>query len=115
MQFTDVRVRKVSGKDETKLRANCSVTIDGAFVVHDLRVIEGAHGLFVSMPRKKTGENEFKDVAHPITAEAREQLQLAVLTAYEAALKKEKVETTEALESLETPQPMEAEASEAPL
>lgn len=94
MQITDVRVRKATG-NEGKLRAFCSVVIDGAFVVHDLRVVEGAHGLFVAMPRQKNAKGEYKDVAHPITAEAREQLQQSVLTAFEAAQKKERAEQAE--------------------
>lgn len=93
MQITDVRVRKVTGS-EGKLKAVCSVVIDGAFVVHDLRIVEGAHGLFVSMPRQKTTKGEYKDMAHPITAEAREHLQQSVLTAFEEAEKKEQAERT---------------------
>ncbi|MFZ5822736.1 MAG: septation regulator SpoVG [Bacillota bacterium] len=81
MQITDVRVRKVD-KQESKLRAYCSVVIDQMFVIHELRVVEGANGVFVAMPRRKVGEAEFRDLAHPITAEARAMLQKAVLDAY---------------------------------
>lgn len=84
MQITDVRVRKATGP-ETKLKAYCSVVFDGMFVVHDLRVVEGTHGVFVAMPRRKTGEGEFKDLAHPITAEAREMIQKAVLEAFQTS------------------------------
>lgn len=94
MQFTDVRVRKVTGT-EGKLKATCSVVIDGAFVIHDLRIVEGAHGLFVAMPRQKNTKGEYKDMAHPITAEAREQLQQSVLAAFAAAEKKERAESVE--------------------
>lgn len=102
MQITDVRLRKATGTQESKLKAFCSVVIDGAFVVHDLRIVEGTHGLFVSMPRRKTGEGEFKDMAHPITAEAREMLQVSVLAAWEAAEKKEKAEKAESSEETAT-------------
>lgn len=81
MQITDVRVKKVSG-NEGKVKATCSVVFDEMFVVHDIRVIEGVRGVFVSMPRRKTGANEYRDLAHPITAEARTLLQNAVLQAY---------------------------------
>lgn len=86
MQITDVRVRKYTGtaaSQETKLKAHCSVVFDGSFVIHDLRVVEGINGLFVAMPRKKTAEGEFRDQAHPITADFREQLQQAILAAYQ--------------------------------
>lgn len=81
MQITDVRVRKAAGT-ESKLKAYCSVVFDEMFVVHDLRVVEGANGVFVAMPRRKTQEGEYRDLAHPITAEARALIQKAVLDAY---------------------------------
>lgn len=41
---------------EDRLRAFCSITIDGCFVVRDLKIIDGANGPFVAMPsRKLTG------------------------------------------------------------
>lgn len=91
MQITDVRIRKANGS-ESKLKAYCSVVFDDMFVVHELRVVEGANGMFVAMPRRKTNEGEFKDVAHPITAEARELIQKTVITAFNEQEAKEKVE-----------------------
>ncbi|HLN64892.1 MAG TPA: septation regulator SpoVG [Symbiobacteriaceae bacterium] len=83
MQISDVRVRKNNGTGESsKVKATVSVVFDGMFVVHDMRVVEGINGVFVAMPRRKTAEGEFKDTAHPITAEAREMIQKAVLEAY---------------------------------
>ena len=88
MKITDVRVRLVA-KDELKLRAVASITIDECFVVHDIKVIEGKDGLFISMPSRKTPDGEFKDIVHPINTETREMIKSAVLVAYEKA----KVET----------------------
>jgi stage V sporulation protein G len=88
MQITDVRVRKVTGV-VGKLKANCSVVFDAMFVLHEVRVVEGVNGLFVAMPRRKTAEGEYKDMAHPITAEARESIQKAVLDAFHAMEAKE--------------------------
>jgi stage V sporulation protein G len=52
VEITEVRVKLVdSGQD--KLRAFCSITIDDAFVVRDLKIIEGSKGLFVAMPSRK--------------------------------------------------------------
>jgi stage V sporulation protein G len=83
VQITDVRVRCL--ETEGKLRAVASVVFEGQFVVHDIRVIEGTNGFFVAMPQRKTPEGDYRDVAHPITAEAREQVQKAVLDAYARA------------------------------
>ena len=71
MQITDIKVRKVS--QEGKMKAIVSVTFDNVFVVHDIKVIEGQDKLFIAMPSRKTPENEFKDIAHPINMEMREK------------------------------------------
>ncbi len=80
MNITDVRIRKVL--EEGKLKAIVSVTIDDAFVVHDVKVVEGQEGLFVAMPSRRTPSGDFRDIAHPITSEARNLIQEAVLKAY---------------------------------
>ncbi len=80
MEITSVKLRRAFGD---RVRASASVCFDGQFVVHDIRVVEGANGLFVSMPSRKTGQGEYRDIAHPVTAEAREMIQEAVLKAYE--------------------------------
>ncbi len=84
MNITDVRVRKIN--QDGKMKAIVSVTIDDAFVIHDVKVVEGQNGLFVAMPSRKTPEGEFRDIAHPITSSAREIIQTAVLEAYQNAL-----------------------------
>ena len=83
MKITDVRIRL---KDEEKLKGIASITIDECFVVHDIKVIAGKDGLFISMPSKKTAEGEHKDIAHPIVTQTREDIKTAVLDAYQKAL-----------------------------
>ena len=84
MQITDVRVRKLNRNDGRKL-AVASITLDNEFVVHDINVIDGDRGLFISMPSRRMPNGEYRDIAHPITAEARQKIQDAVLNAYEEA------------------------------
>ena len=84
MNITDVRVRKVN--QEGKMKAIVSITIDNAFVIHDIKVIEGENGLFIAMPSRKTNSGEYRDIAHPINSASREALQNAVLAKYEQAL-----------------------------
>ncbi|MCL8208345.1 MAG: septation regulator SpoVG [Actinomycetia bacterium] len=81
MEVTDVRLRRVT--TEGKMKAVASVTLDGEFVIHDVKVVEGSKGLFVAMPSRKTPDGEFRDVAHPITPSARERIQRAVLERFE--------------------------------
>ena len=114
MEITEVRVSLV-GSGNSKLKAFANITFDDAFVVRDLKIIEGRSGLFVAMPgtcakavcprcgRKNPvrdlycgacgirlpqrdlaadAKEEFKDIAHPITARARDYVENKVLEAY---------------------------------
>src|SRR3984885_882843 len=40
-------------ENNERLQAFCSVTFDDAFVVRDLKIIEGTKGSFVAMPSRK--------------------------------------------------------------
>lgn len=84
MQITDIRIRRV--EKEGKMKAVVSITIDDEFVVHDIKVIEGEKGLFIAMPSRKASDGEYRDIAHPINSETREQIQSIILEKYEAAL-----------------------------
>ena len=81
MKITDVRVRKVDSNN--RMKAVASITLDDEFVVHDIKVIDSANGLFVAMPSKKDASGVFKDIAHPINVETREKIQNAILAAYD--------------------------------
>ena len=83
MKITDVKIKRVTG--EGRLLAYANVTFDASFVVHNIRVIRGDDGLFVAMPRRKTSSGEYKDVAHPINAAFRAEMQSDILKAYEAS------------------------------
>ncbi|WP_024832401.1 septation regulator SpoVG [Ruminiclostridium josui] len=80
MEITDIRIRKI--ETEGKMKAVVSVTFNNEFVVHDIKVIESQSGLFIAMPSRKTPDGEFRDIAHPINAAAREKLQTAILESY---------------------------------
>ena len=82
MELTDIRVKKVPG--DKKLKAYVSVTFDNCFVVHNVKIVEGNAGLFVAMPSRKTKRGDFKDIAHPISADFRAELQKKVLDIYDS-------------------------------
>lgn len=86
MKITEIRIRLIPN-GESKLKAVATITIDECFVVHDIKVLEGNQGLFVSMPSRKTPEGEYKDVAHPINTPTREEINKLVLAKYEEELK----------------------------
>lgn len=65
MEITEVRIFLKDGNDR-KLKAYATVTFDNAFVVRNIKVIEGQKGLFVAMPSRKLKEScpkcNFKNV-----------------------------------------------------
>lgn len=81
INITDVKVIKTEGN--FRVKGIASITIDDSFVVHDIKIIENERGLYVAMPSRRLPSGEFKDIAHPINAEAREIIQKAVLNEYE--------------------------------
>lgn len=85
MEITEVRVFPVQ---EEKLKAYVTITLDGCFVVRDLKVIQGNTGLFVAMPAKRRRDGTFKDIAHPLNQETRDRLERAVLAEYEREIRK---------------------------
>lgn len=52
MEITEVRIKLMSDPQD-RLQAFCSITIDGCFVVRDLKIIQGNKGSFVAMPSRK--------------------------------------------------------------
>ncbi len=81
MKITDVRVKLV--ESDSRLRGVATITFDDAFVVHDIRIIEGENGIFVAMPSKKTPNGTFRDIAHPIHGDMRKLIEEAIVKAYE--------------------------------
>ena len=79
MDITDVRIFPVQ---EDRLKAYVTITLDGCFVVRDLKVVRGNGGLFVAMPAKRRKDGTFKDVAHPLNTETRAWMEQRILEAY---------------------------------
>lgn len=52
MEITEIRIKLMEGSED-RLRGFCSITIDGSFVVRDLKIIDGTNGPFVAMPSRK--------------------------------------------------------------
>lgn len=90
-------INRITDKPESTVKAYASVSFDGAFAVHGIKVCENEKGRFVSMPsmpyKDRNGETKYSDTFHPITKEAREALNRSVLNAYN--LKLHQTQTTE--------------------
>jgi len=52
MEITEAKVALRDSPDK-KLKAYATVTFDNAFVVRNIKVIEGTNGLFIAMPSRK--------------------------------------------------------------
>ena len=118
MEITEVRVKLTENRSE-KLQAFCTLTIDHAFVIRDLKIIGGQRQPFVAMPSRKLcdkcphchSKNHLRakfcnecgwrlnptrairddrgraklhtDIAHPINAATREQMELKILQEFQ--------------------------------
>lgn len=92
MEITDVQIRKVL--TESKLKAYATVTFDGCFVLHNVKLVEGEKGIFVAMPSRRTKAGAYKDIAHPITPDFRIEMQNKILSAYTAYMVANRTEVT---------------------
>lgn len=90
MEITEIRI---SLRDESKLKAFVSITLDNSFVVRGLKVISGAKGTFIAMPSRKRRDGSYQDVAHPINSETRAWMEKQILEAYEKEKNKIDLET----------------------
>ncbi len=85
MRITDVTIYLVN---EDKLKAFVTITLDDCFVVRDIKIIQGHHGLFVAMPSRKRKDGKFQDIAHPLTPAMRNSMEKVILDRYEIAQQK---------------------------
>ncbi|MCX5784785.1 MAG: septation regulator SpoVG [Elusimicrobia bacterium] len=85
MEVTEIRIHL---RNEARLKAFATVTFDGAFVVHNMKVVNGNNGLIVCMPSRKIKDGTYKDIAHPIDNEFRSKLEGIILKAYKEETEK---------------------------
>jgi stage V sporulation protein G len=96
-----VRIDRMVDRKDSKVKAYASANIGGAFAIHGICVVDSQKGLFVQMPQRsyeKDGATKYEDIFHPITADARTELNGAVLSAYEQRLHMEEDESQEVTE-----------------
>jgi len=83
IEITEVRV---SLRNDEKLKAFVSITLNHAFVIRGLKIIHGNTGLFVAMPSRKRPDGQHQDLAHPINDVTRKYLTQKVMAEYEREL-----------------------------
>jgi len=125
MRVSEIKIHLCPG-NSGRLRAFCSITVENALVIRDIKIIDGDGGLFLAMPSRKLSDacphcreknhlrarfcnqcgvrlNENRhqryrlgpdrlklhaDIAHPITASARAEIERAVFGAFEDELRR---------------------------
>ncbi len=83
MKITEVKV--FPSKEDGRLKAYATIVFDDCFIIRDLKVIQGNRGLFVSMPSRRRKDGSFRDIAHPLNGDMRQEIEVSVLQAYDSA------------------------------
>ena len=82
MRISEIRIFHIG---EEKLRAFVSIVFDDCFMVNDIKVIQGKDGLFISMPSRRKKNGKFKDIAHPLNSETRQDIESQILARYRSS------------------------------
>ena len=82
MKITNVKVKKLEEKENSRLIGSASIVIDNEFKVSGIKIIKGNSRIFAAMPSEKMPDNTFKDIAHPVNMECRQKLEEAILTEF---------------------------------
>jgi len=83
MIITDV---KVFLRPADPLKAYANIVIDDAFIIKNIKIIEGKNGLFIAMPSQKNRNGEFRDIAHPLNTDTRNEIEKKIIEKYNEAL-----------------------------
>jgi stage V sporulation protein G len=83
LEITEVRVTLRDDDQHDRLKAFATMTLNNAFVIRGLKVIQGTNGVFVAMPSRRRPDGQFQDIAHPINSETRQRMEEIVLAEYQ--------------------------------
>ncbi len=101
------RVDRLVDKPDGTLRAILSMNLPGGFAVHGIKIYENDGGLFVSMPQSSytaaDGTIKYRDIFHPVTANARQKLIGATVSAYHDALQQQEQMKAQKVAQTESP------------
>ena len=82
MKITKVVLRNKE-KEDSRMKAIATVTLDEAFVITGIRLIQGDDKMFIAMPSRKVSEVVYDDIAHPVNQETRQMFEDAIFKAYD--------------------------------
>ncbi len=99
MNITQIKINRTP--EGGRMKAVVSITFDNAFVVHDIKVIDGPERYFLAMPSRKMPDGTFRDIVHPINAEARATLEQSILEQFNQAQAQAELEQNQQQEEAE--------------
>lgn len=86
MEITEIRITL---RNDDKLKAFVTMTLDNCFVVRGMKIIKGARGrLFVAMPNRRKPDGTYQDLVHPINRETRLEMEEMIKKKYQEELEK---------------------------
>lgn len=84
VEMPSVKVSLKLYDEGSSIKAHGSVALSERMVIGGIRIVEGKNGDFVQFPSYQDKNNEWHDIAHPITKEFREKLINSILNKYNA-------------------------------
>lgn len=98
----DVKIGSI--RPDGNVRAYASVNLNDCFAIRNVKIVDSTKGLFIAMPSYKAGNGEYKDICLPVTKEFREQLNQAVVDAYQQALTQSQTQGRQLMEQASQPE-----------
>jgi len=98
----DVKIGSI--RPDGNVRAYASVNLNDCFAIRNVKIVDSTKGLFIAMPSYKAGNGEYKDICFPVTKEFREQLNQAVVDAYQQALTQSQTRRRQLMEQASQPE-----------
>ena len=89
MKVTNVKIRKMFSSEP--LKAVCSVTLEDFIAIHDIKIVSANGKIIVAMPSRKRSGGDYSDIVHPINADARMELEKAILDEYQRMQSEENI------------------------
>ncbi len=83
IRITEIRV---SLRDDEKLKAFVTITLEECFVIRGMKIIKGNQGMFVAMPSRRKPDGQYQDICHPINQSTREEIEAQILEKYREEL-----------------------------
>lgn len=93
MTISEIKIRKTF--PEGNLKAIVSITLDNCLAIHDIKIVQGSDRLFAAMPSRKDEFGIYRDIIHPIDPETRDEVENAIISAYERYVEIEKIMNAE--------------------